>query len=160
KFAAGLVELGASTEAEAAEAATKIVTRGAELDAALEGLLVQHMVSGGQEILVSALRDPNFGIIVSCGAGGVLTEVMDDVVLRRAPFDTDIAADMLRRVKVVKRALDKHLAELEPMADFLARFSRVAASVPWDSFVIEVNPVKWTPEGVCAVDGLIIVENP
>lgn len=162
KFAMGLVALGIGSPAEAAEAGAMIEARGQELGADLEGLFVQHMVDGGQEVLVSALRDPNFGVIVSCGAGGVLTEVIDDIVLRRAPFGPDVAGHMLSQLRVVRRALNRGLVgpSLEPMIGFLVEFSRVAASAPWKSFVIEANPVKWRSDGVCAVDALIIIEKP
>jgi hypothetical protein len=42
----------------------------AELKITLDGLYVQHMASGRLELLVSAFRDPVFGVIVACGAGG------------------------------------------------------------------------------------------
>ena len=44
---------------------------------------VQKMEPGGVELLISAFRDPSFGVIVSIGAGGVMTELIDDVTLAR-----------------------------------------------------------------------------
>lgn len=158
KFAAGLVRLGVDSPEAAARAMDELTARAAELGAAPEGVLVQHMVTGGTEILVSALRDPSFGVVVSCGAGGVMTEAIDDVVLHRAPFGPEVAEAMLRRLRVVRRALAKGQPDLRPMVGFLTRFAQVAATAPWRSFVVEVNPVKWTDDEAVAVDGLVLVE--
>jgi acyl-CoA synthetase (NDP forming) len=49
----------------------------------LDRILVQHMVQAGAELLVSAFRDPDFGVMLSLGAGGTLTELLDDIVLVR-----------------------------------------------------------------------------
>jgi hypothetical protein len=119
------------------------------------------MVAGGLELLVSAFRDPVFGVMVSCGAGGNLTEVIDDVVLERAPVGEGLARHMLARLRIVH-----HAGRLAPDADaegaapFVARFSRLAASAPWRRFVLEVNPIRVGPDGPVAVDGLLVVEEP
>ena len=90
-----------------------------------------------------------------------MTEIIDDVVLTRAPLDATAAQAMLRRLRVVQGAakLDP-AARLQDLADFVAHFSEVAAAAPWQQFTIEINPVKWRPGSVVAVDGLILVEHP
>jgi acetyltransferase len=119
------------------------------------------MVKGGVEIIVSAFRDPVFGVMISCGAGGGLTEVIDDVVLARAPMGIAGASSLLQRLRIVRNAskIDAS-ARLESLAGYLAHFSEVVGAVPWRQFVIEINPVKWRGEGVTAVDGLILIEEP
>jgi acetate---CoA ligase (ADP-forming) len=42
-------------------------------------------------------------------------------------------------------------------AAFIARFSELAATAPWQRFVFEVNPVLWSREAAVALDGLLIV---
>jgi hypothetical protein len=119
------------------------------------------MVRGGLEILLSAFRDPVFGPIVSVGAGGVLTETMDDVALARAPLDEAGARALLGRLRAM-RAAEKLApeADLGVLAAFVARVSALSAAAPWRRFVLEVNPVKWSRDGAVAVDGLLIVEEP
>jgi acyl-CoA synthetase (NDP forming) len=160
KFAAGLVKLGVDSDDSAAAAATALFERGRELGVELDGVYVQHMVTGGTEILVSALRDPVFGVIVSCGAGGVLTEVIDDVVLHRAPVGREVATDMLGRLRIIRKLTDHADVDLAPLAAFVANFSELAAGAPYEKFVIEVNPVKFTTDEAVAVDGLLIIEVP
>jgi acyl-CoA synthetase (NDP forming) len=158
---AGLVRLDVRSPAEAQEAYAGLAGRAAQLGVPLEGIYVQHLVHGGTEVLVSAFRDPMFGVIVSCAAGGTLTEVIDDVALARAPLDQDQALRLLRGVRLVRRTERKAgPAGLADLGRFVAAFSQLAAAAPWARFVLEVNPVKWCPESPIAVDGLLVVEQP
>jgi len=161
RAAAGLVAVDLRTAEEVAAAYRRLMGRARELDVAPDGVYVQHLVRGGVELLVSAFRDPLYGTMVTCGAGGTLTELLDDVVVERAPVDVPLALDLLDRLRIGRRArqLDQRLNP-EAAAEFVARFSRLAATAPWRRFVLEVNPLKWTPEGAVAVDGLLIVEEP
>ena len=125
----------------------------------LDGVYVQQMVAGGAEVIVSALRDPVAGVVVSCGAGGALTELIDDVVIARAPLDADAARAALGRLRLVQAvAKGRTPPDLDALARFVAEFSQVVACAPWKRFVVEVNPVKWSNRGVTAVDGLVIIE--
>jgi acetyltransferase len=161
KFAAGLVRLGLGSPAAVATAASDILARFADLKVKPEGIYVQHMEETGAEVLVSALRDPVFGTMVSVGSGGVLTELLAAVTLRRAPFDSWVAEQSLRRLRLVKYLEKKGaLPDLGSLASFLAHFSQLAASAPWKRFVIELNPVKWHDSRVVAVDGLLVIEEP
>jgi acyl-CoA synthetase (NDP forming) len=158
---AGLVQLDVRSPAEAGQAYDRLTARAAELGVPLDGVYVQHLVRGGTEVLVSAFRDPMFGVIVSCGAGGTLTEVIDDVALARAPLDRSSALRLLRQLRLVRHTERRAgAAGLAALADFVAGFSRLAATAPWPRFVLEVNPVKWQPDGPVAVDGLLVVEQP
>jgi len=110
----------------------------------------------GAELLVSAFRDGDFGVMLSLGAGGTLTELLDDVVLLPAPASRTAVARALRRLRVIRKAGDR----LDALLDFASRFSALAAAAPWRRFVLEVNPVKWTADEARAIDGLLIVEEP
>lgn len=161
RAAVGLVALDISTEDDIRAVFRRFSDRGVELGAPLDGVYIQRMIKKGVEIIVSAFRDPVFGVMVSCGWGGNLTEVVDDIAIARAPLDESGARALLKRLKIVKGAakLDPG-ADLDGLAHFVAQFSAVAHTVPWESFVIELNPVKWSGGQVVAVDGLLIVEKP
>ena len=97
--------------------------------------------------------------MVSCGAGGNWTELIDNVITERAPVDHKLAANMVERLRVHQYAMNTtDLVETEPIADFITAFSELAMTAPWKQFIFEVNPVKCTNEGVVAVDGLLIIE--
>ena len=133
--------------------------RAEKLSVSLDGIYVQKMHRGGTELLVSCFRDPIFGPVVSVGSGGGLTELIKDVVIARAPVDAAKAADLISRLRIRPYARDEN-GELppDPAADFIARFSELAATAPWKRFVFEVNPIKWTRNAAVAVDGLLLVE--
>jgi acyl-CoA synthetase (NDP forming) len=155
RAAAGLLALNLRSEAEVHDAWRMLVARAAALPTKLDGILVQHMMmQGGTELLVSAFRDRDFGVVVSMGAGGMLTELLDDVVLAPAPLGRAAAEAALRRLRIMRQAGDPSPALL----DFVCRFAALAASVPWSRFVLEVNPVKWTATEARAVDGLLIID--
>jgi acetyltransferase len=158
RAAVGLVALDIATEAAAAETFTAFQARAAALSASLDGVWVQHMFRGSIELLVTAFRDPEFGVIVGCGMGGGLTEVIDDVLFARAPIDTNGAEDLLRRLRTLRRlpALVSDL-QLRLAAGFIADFSALVASAPWQTFTLEVNPLKLGQTDIAAVDGLLIV---
>lgn len=161
RAAAGLVALRIGSADEAIHAYRRLAVRADASGIALDGIYVQQMVSEGVEVLVSAFRDPVFGPMVSCGAGGVLTELIDDVTLRRAPIDEQQALQMIDRLRLARAA-----QAMEPppdpaaLARFIAHVSRVAAAAPWQRFVLELNPVKWSDRQAVAVDGLLIIEEP
>ena len=161
RAAAGLLALNLTNEKQVREAYDHLTARAASAGVTLDGIYVQHMEPGRLELLVSAFRDPVFGVMVVCGAGGNLAEILEDVTLERAPFDVARATEVLRRLRIVLGA--SHMdptAEIEAAADFVARFSQLAVSAPWRSFVLEVNPIKWHADRAVAVDGLLVIENP
>jgi acyl-CoA synthetase (NDP forming) len=156
RAAAGLLAVDLRTAEEVAAACRRVAARARELDVKLDGLYVQRMVAGEVELLVSAFRDPLFGTVITCGAGGGLTELLDDVVLARAPVDVPVALDLLGGLRIARRVS----WDAGPAAEFVARFSRLAATAPWRRFVLEVNPIRCGREAAVAVDGLLIVEEP
>jgi acyl-CoA synthetase (NDP forming) len=157
--AAGLVRLNLATVPAVLAAFETLTKRSAELAVSLDGIYIQQMVDDGQEMLVSVFRDPTFGCLVSCGAGGTRAEILDDVVLARAPVSTQAATDLLVGLRTVRAAMASG-RRIEPLASFVAAFSELGAGVPWHTFTFEINPLKWRAGDVVAVDGLLIVDTP
>jgi acetyltransferase len=159
RAAAGLVALGLRSEPAIRAAWQSLQRQAAQAQVRLDGIYVQRMLGGGTELLLSAFRDPLFGVFVSVGAGGGLTELIDDVVLAAAPLDTAAARRALRRLRIVRKA-GAAVPGLDAAADYVALFSRIAAGIPWQSFMLELNPLIWSGDAVTAVDGLLLIERP
>ena len=161
RAAAGLLAVDLRSTEEVIAAYRRLMARARDLDVVLDGMYVQHMVPGGLELLVSVFRDQLFGTMLACGAGGNLTEMVDDVAIARAPVDEALALDLLGRLRIARYAQQQSRG-LDPRnpVGFITRFSRLAATAPWRQFVLEVNPVKWIPDGAVAVDALLIIEQP
>ena len=154
RAAAGLLAVDVRDREEAAAACRRLEERARHLGIALDGMYVQAMHRGGTELLLAAFRDPMFGVMVSCGSGGGLTELIDDVVTARAPFDAARAASLLARLRIRRFAVDPDgPLPIEPVVDVLVRFSELASTAPWARFVLEVTPssghvrVRWPSTG-------------
>lgn len=71
-------------------------------EATIEGVLVQKMAPGGEEIIIGASKAPGFGHLVMFGLGGIFVEVFRDVVFRLAPIGRNDARRMIRGIKGYK----------------------------------------------------------
>jgi len=122
-------------------------------------VLVTPMVGKGIELAFGALDDPQFGPIVMAGAGGVLIEIMADRRFALPPFDAATARRLLDRLKA-RRLLDGHrglpVADIDAVADSLARFSVMAADLAGLFQEIDVNPMLCSPRGCVALDALVV----
>ncbi|HLJ52020.1 MAG TPA: acetate--CoA ligase family protein, partial [Rhizomicrobium sp.] len=87
KTEAGGVVVGVKTPQDAQKAYATIVANAKKYNkkAKIDGVQVQQMVGGGQEVIIGAVTDPSFGKLVAFGMGGVLVEVLKDVTFRLAP---------------------------------------------------------------------------
>ncbi len=158
RAAAGLVALDVDSAEAVARTDRMLRERAAALGAPLDGVWVQHMFDGERELLVTALRDAEFGVIVGCGIGGGLTEIVDDAVFARAPIDAAGALDLLSRLATLRRtSAFLSAGQRALVADFVARFSALAAAAPWPTFTLELNPVKVARDALAAVDGLLLI---
>jgi acetyltransferase len=119
-------------------------------------------VAAGVELLLGARRDEVFGPIVVVGAGGVLTEVARDVMVRLAALGDGEAEAMLE-----EGALPRLLAGprgLRPVAraPLVAAIHAIAALMLAEPRVVEidVNPLIAAGAEVVAVDALMIAGDP
>jgi hypothetical protein len=87
-----------------------------------------------------------------------MTELIDDVTLTPAPLTEAAAESALDRLKIIRRA--GRAPKKGELARCVAHFSALAASAPWRRFVLELNPVRWSPDKVVIVDGLLIIAEP
>ena len=159
RAAAGLVALDVRCEDDARAVEARFHARAAELAVTLDGVWVQHMFDGNRELLVTALRDREFGVMVGVGIGGGATELVDDVAFARAPIDADGAFDLLGELRTLQRMPSFVTPrQRELAADFIARFAALAATAPWAQFTLEINPLKLGADAAAAVDGLLVIE--
>jgi acetate---CoA ligase (ADP-forming) len=158
--AAGLVRLRIGTAAAAGAAFGELVARARCKGADVQGVYVQAMASAGTEFLVSVFRDQTFGTVVSCGAGGVYAEVLDDVVFAPAPFTLAQAQALAGRLRIARYlGRTDRIAQLDSLAVFLRDVAELGSALPWADFTLEVNPVIATATEAVAVDGLLVVDS-
>jgi acetyl coenzyme A synthetase (ADP forming)-like protein len=157
----GGVVVGVTSREEARQSFTAIVesARRAAPDARISGVLVQRMVKGGRELIVGSHRDAAVGPMVMFGLGGVLVEVLGDVVFRLAPITRREARDMLRAIRGV-RLLDgvrgAPPADQRALEDVLLRVARLVARFPAIQ-ELDLNPLLAFGEGAVAVDARVML---
>lgn len=117
--------------------------------AAMEGVLVQPMVSGGVEVMAGMTRDHLFGPVIAFGLGGVHVEVLGDVQFRIAPLTGHDAAQMVQQIKgsrLLQGYRGQPAADVKAIEEVLLRLSRLVAAVPEIS-ELDLNPIIALPEG-------------
>ena len=129
--------------------------------AIIKGVRVERMAEAGVEMIVGVSRDPDFGPMLAVGLGGVLVEVLDDVVLSPAPVDAAEAAEMLRALRG-RRILDgvrgEPPADVDALVGLLVAVSELAAAACGVLEALDLNPVIVHPrgQGVSVVDAGIV----
>ena len=121
--------------------------------AGIQGIHVQRMVPSGQEVIVGAVQDPQFGALVMFGSGGIEVEGLKDVAFALAPLTRLEAEDMLKSTwagRKLKGFRNLPPADRDAVFDVLIRLAQLAAEHP-QLTEIEINPLRVLPEGQGAV---------
>jgi acetyltransferase len=151
----GGVEVGVRT-ASAVRAAFKRVTENAKRarpSARVEGVTVQAMARPGREVIVGAVRDPQFGPLVMFGSGGLYVELLKDVSFRLAPVSRSEAEAMMNETlagKLLAGLRGQPPADRSAVADVIVAVSELVAG---DESIAEmdINPLMVYDEGQGAV---------
>lgn len=64
----------------------------------LEGILVQEFISG-QELIIGIKKDPAFNHVIVFGLGGIFTETLKDISIRKCPINSHDADEMFSEIK-------------------------------------------------------------
>ena len=117
----------------------------------------------GYRVMAVRLYAVLFGGMMA-GLGGIFTEVLKDVTFKRAPFGKREALEMIDRLKgadVLKGARGLQKADVDAVAEAIARLSVFAAKNEAVLDSIDINPLLVLPEGegAVALDGLIATKD-
>jgi acetyl coenzyme A synthetase (ADP forming)-like protein len=162
KTEAGGVKIGVSGDDAVRAAYDEILVnaKAYNADATVDGIQVQQMLSGGQEVIIGATTDPTFGKVIVFGLGGVLVEVLKDVTFRLAPVDHSTAISMLDGIKaaeILRGVRGAEPVDADALADVIVRLSDLVSDFPQIS-EFDLNPVFARPDGASAADVRILLE--
>lgn len=162
KTEAGGVRLGVADGQEASAAFEEIVAnaRAYAPAARIDGVEIQEMAPEGVEILLGVSTDDQLGPILTVGLGGVLTEVLRDVVQRPVPVSRAEARRMLAELRsswVLEGFRGQPAADVDALLDTMLGLSAVADAWRDRKPEIDLNPVVvlGRGRGAVAVDALI-----
>lgn len=130
--------------------------KAAEPKASVHGVHVQRMTPPGQEVIIGAIRDPQFGPLVMFGSGGVEVEGLKDVSFALAPLNQAEAEKLIRRTWAGRKL--SGFRSIPPgdeaaVIDVLVRLSHLAYECQ-EIAEIEINPLRvlLPGEGAVALD--------
>lgn len=154
----GGVRLGLGSAEAVRQAYDDVVAAGRAAGAAAPAALVQPQRSGGVELIVGAVRDPKWGLVLAVGLGGVWVEVLKDSTPHLLPVSHDrIKAGLtsLRGAKLLDGARGAEPADLDAVASVVARIADVAQRLGDRLESLEVNPLLVRGSDIEALDALI-----
>jgi acetate---CoA ligase (ADP-forming) len=125
--------------------------------------LVQEFVPGGVEVFAGVSRDPDFGLSLAFGMGGVAIEVMRDFALRMLPLREGDAEAMIaetRGAALLGGIRGGEAADIESLANCLYALGDFATHNAEQLAEIDLNPIKVLPKGhgCVVVDALIVTQ--
>ncbi len=125
--------------------------------AQIDGVLIQEYLPKGTELLLGCKKDPQFGPVLAFGAGGVFTEILNDVTLRIPPLSRDEMSVLINETKISKilaGARGGTAANLELLTDSLTCFMQLVLANP--SIVeMDINPLLADADRIVALDSRV-----
>ncbi len=156
----GLVKLGLTDEDQVRAAATELLAAATPADGPVE-VLVAPMVAGSRELIAGLADDPQFGMTVVLGLGGILAEAVADVSIRLVPIDQIDAEDMiddLASQKILGAFRGEPPVDRQALVDILLGLSRAAEAEPSIASA-DLNPLIVVDGRPIAVDALVEVRS-
>ena len=162
KTEAGGVIANLKTAADVAAGYKKIIANAAKYkaDAKIVGVLVSEMAPQSTEVIVGAVKDPQFGQTVMFGLGGIFVELLKDVNFRVAPLTADDAKEMIMQLKaypLLNGYRNTPPADIDALVAILCNTSHLIMDYP-EIKELDLNPIMAYSKGAKTVDARIILE--
>jgi acetyl coenzyme A synthetase (ADP forming)-like protein len=158
------LHLGSGPEVERAFTAMEQRLGHAGHGTAMRGALVQEMAGAGVDAFVGVTRDPTYGPLVAFGLGGILVELLGDVVFRLAPLTDRDAREMVRGIRGARQLAGWRgvpPSDVPALEQVLLRVSHLVGAVP-EIAEMDLNPLRVRAAGLgtSALDARIAVREP
>jgi acetate---CoA ligase (ADP-forming) subunit beta len=162
KSDAGGVKVNLKSTAEVRNAYRKILENAKKYDSAAKivGVLVQEMAPQSTEVIVGAIKDPQFGQTLMFGLGGIFVEILKDVAFRIAPVTREDAYEMITKIKAYPLLTGYRKtppADLDTIINILLNASKLVMDYP-EIKELDLNPIMAYEKGAKTVDARIILE--
>ena len=123
--------------------------------------VVQTMVRDAVEFFMGVSRDPDFGLVLAFGLGGVLVEIFDDVAFRPLPLcdgDVNFMIAETRCRRLLGGVRGQAPRDVQAVRECLTALGEFAWAERDSVAEIDLNPVMSLPrgQGCLVVDALII----
>lgn len=128
--------------------------------AQIKGIFVEEFAPPGIEVIIGAIKDPQFGPALMFGLGGIFVEVLKDVSFRVAPITEYDAGEMIKEIKgypILTGIRGQEPSDLNALKNILLKVSKLVMDYPIIN-QLDLNPVFSYPKGAKCVDARIILE--
>jgi acetyltransferase len=128
----------------------------------LDAMLVCQQISGGLELVLGLNCDPEMGLVVMAGSGGVLLELTKDVSFAALPITRDKARAMIGRTHAARLMGGYRGAEAldtDAVVDVLVALGRIGEELGGVVQSIDINPFVVLPRGGLALDALFVARD-
>jgi acetyl-CoA synthetase len=125
--------------------------------------LIEEMIEDAvAELIVGVARDPAHGFILTIGAGGILTELLDDkqnLLIPASEASIRAALSTLKINRILNGYRGKPAANRSKTIEAIMAIQNYVAAHANSVAEVEVNPLICTPNRAVAVDALIRKSN-
>jgi len=162
KFDVGGVILNLKSAEEVRNAYNQIIenVKRHKPDAKILGVNVQEMAPPSTEVIVGAIKDPQFGPAIMFGLGGIFVEILKDVTFRIAPITEEDAREMISEIKaypILKGFRGAPPADTQAIVKILVNVSKLVMEHQ-EIKELDLNPIMVYESGAKTVDARIILE--
>lgn len=157
----GLVRLNLGDEDAVRTAARSLLDAATPEDGEV-GLLVAPMLKGNRELIAGLADDPQFGMTVMVGIGGILAEAIADVAIRPVPITEVDAAEMIDELQTQALLGEFRGEPAVDRASLAAVVLGLSAAAEADVSIrsADLNPLIVVDGKPIAVDALVEVGDP
>jgi acyl-CoA synthetase (NDP forming) len=127
-----------------------------------ERFLVQEQIADGVEMILGLRRDPQFGLAILVGFGGIATELLGDTALRLLPIARRDAEAMIGELKLAPLLAGYRGTtprDTTALVEAILSFAQMGEACGDRLLEAEINPlfVLSAGQGVRAADGLVVL---
>ncbi len=118
-------------------------------EAEILGVHIQRMLPPGQDVIIGAIQDPQFGALVMFGSGGIEVEGLKDVEFALAPLSRAEAVQLIKNTwagRKLRGYRSLSPADQSAVVDIITRIALLASDFP-QLAEIEINPLTVQEEG-------------
>ena len=126
----------------------------------IEGFMLEEMLPKGVEVVVGAIKDEQFGVMLMFGTGGMTVELMRDVNFRLAPVKKDEVLKMIKEVQgfeLLEGRPGENARDIGAVAELILKLTRIVDETEGLK-ELEINPLIVYEEGAVAVDAHAVLE--
>ncbi|MDD2604546.1 MAG: acetate--CoA ligase family protein [Desulfobacteraceae bacterium] len=162
KSDAGGVLVGLKTEKQVRQGFSTIVKNAQRYNpkADIRGVLVAPMAPSGVEVIIGTQIDDQFGPTIMYGLGGIMVEVLKDVVFRVLPISRSGAKRMIEETqssKILDGLRGNPPCDKKALVNLLLLCSDLVEAYP-EIEEMDLNPVIVHEQGLSVVDARIILK--